>query len=296
MVKQAGAEYADLFWRLKDTQLMHDLLTRGVHRPLIPGFTAEEIENSMREDQKWLDANRNLFATYSRHFVPLATAGKEIPGLKEQPISAGQFRHAQLLIPAKAGETINVEVQPHEGRGPAAYRITFTSTEEFESGAGAGVAEIVESGESSGKISFKAAQAGYYRVFIDNIAGLASVSHPYILDGGDQSLDNATFYFYVPKGTKQFTISANAYAGPTLRVKDAEGNLVFAQDGFSAKKLGMENVFKADIDVPPGTDGSVWSVEGPGDVNATSSVRLDGVPEYFSLSPHQLLVAEEYLK
>lgn len=51
-----------------------------------------------------------------------------------------------------------------------------------------------------------------------------------------------------------------------------------------------------EIDVPPGDDNSVRSFEGPDDPIGYGTVRLIGIPNYFSLLPDQLLVPQETLR
>jgi hypothetical protein len=293
--EQAGEEYANLFWRLKDTLLLHDLVTGGVNRPLVPGFTAKELDALMDEDAAWIKENRNLFLTYSRNLVPISTAGKAIPGLQEQPVALGDARRLQFIVPAKSGEQVEVELKP--GSKAVPYQVTFMTPELFRSAAGASLAEAVTKGEADDKISFKAAKTGYYRIITSgsNVVGL---NRPHAMDGSEQQFNSATLYFYVPKGTKEFTVYAAAHGSPTVTVRDHTGNIVFEQKGFAAGARGEElsGSLKSIVKVPNGADGAIWSVTGPGNVNRTSGIGLSGVPEYLSLTPQQLLVAEEYLK
>ena len=50
------------------------------------------------------------------------------------------------------------------------------------------------------------------------------------------------------------------------------------------------------MDVPAGSDGTVWSISGPDDDISCATVELIGVPNYLSFRSEQLLVPAEALR
>lgn len=55
-----GKAYGDFFWRMQHSLMLHDHITRGVSRPVMPAFTTAEVEGMMREDARSLTAANSL--------------------------------------------------------------------------------------------------------------------------------------------------------------------------------------------------------------------------------------------
>jgi len=133
---------------------------------------------------------------------------------------------------------------------------------------------------------------GYYRIRWDNGA-LKAVNRPSAMFGQAKQFtcNNAVLYFYVPKGAARFIVKARARNGPVLKVCDAKGNEVLSLK--RGAPLGPDALAQCVVDVPPGSDGAVWSVSGPDDAVGWGSITLIGVPNWLSFRPDQVLAPRE---
>jgi hypothetical protein len=88
-------------------------------------------------------------------------------------------------------------------------------------------------------------------------------------------------YFYVPPGTTRFALYQDRRVALAFNVRTSSGSLVPCVNDLTCKSDFL--VF----DVPPGTDGSVWSVDNLKGTNG--ALTLLNVPNILSPTPEQLL-------
>ena len=221
---------------------------------------------------------------FSKRLVPLKIAAPALLPADPAPVSLQIKRASTLYLPVAAGQAVEITfTQDLPADAPA--RARFISEASYQNGlADLDYREVT--GEIKGaRLLFTGPEAGYLGVEIS--APVAAVSCPAVLTG-KMNLISARLYFIVPRGTPRFILRTGAYGGPTVLVKDAGGKTIL--DVTHAR----ENEFL--LEVPPGSDGAVWSVEGPRDVNGVAGMQLIGVPNYFGLQPDRLLVPEETLR
>ncbi|MHB0934779.1 MAG: DUF4838 domain-containing protein [Armatimonadota bacterium] len=247
--------------------------------------TGEEIERLFQQDLQGMkldDAKEVPYTLFGNTLVPLP---KGVPGSQPgtAPVLLNIHRANILNIKAAAGQKVEITCAEDLPADTAA-RARFVGLEDYEKGLAEMVVQVVDGVAAGRTLTFTSPGIGYLRVSIS--APLVKVSAPTFLSG-DLNLMEARLYFYVPRGTPRFLLRTSADKGPTFTVKDAKGTVV----------LNTANAREREflIEVPAGTDGAVWSFEGPKDVNGTASVQLIGVPNYYSLQPEQLLVPEDAL-
>ena len=143
-----------------------------------------------------------------------------------------------------------------------------------------------------GALRFEAKRTGYYLIHWTE-ASITQLSHPAVLRGNKViALRGATLYFFVPKGTRTFLIKPHL-GQPAFRIQDGRGKLVLEHDAKKSKGgLPAELI----VDVPEGSDDSVWSISGPRDKLGRAFVELVGVPNYLSLLPEQMLISRKFLE
>lgn len=94
-----------------------------------------------------------------------------------------------------------------------------------------------------------------------------------------QPYGKATFYFYVPRGTRQFAVVTRPQSQLTVELWGPHDAALPAQPPITqAAKIFEEHR----ITVPPGADGAVWRVQFSGETNM---VYLQGIPPFLAGAP-----------
>lgn len=105
------------------------------------------------------------------------------------------------------------------------------------------------------------------------------------LPAGEKNQYGISYFFYVPKNTKNFLVRAFAGAEFIAEFLPLNENKPVAN---ASVKSRTEMI----IAVPPGKDGCVWELR----MNAKScKFGLDGVPPFLSRNPSELLVPKEHI-
>ena len=271
-----------------------ELKTQGWHNAgAIP--TAEEVESLFAEDSKTMDlaqAKDVPLPAFSRNLVPLKTVRPAAAATNPPALQASRFLKGTLYVPAEKGRPI--EMIFAADKAEVEYSVWFVPRDAFERRWEDFAAKKVAAGKTEqGVLRVSPDEApGYYRIRWDNGA-LKAVNRPSAMFGQAKQFtcNNAVLYFYVPKGAARFIVKARARNGPVLKVCDAKGNEVLSLK--RGAPLGPDALAQCVVDVPPGSDGAVWSVSGPDDAVGWGSITLIGVPNWLSFRPDQVLAPRE---
>lgn len=323
--KRVG-ELAEFTRSLMDTHLLHSYAFLQMLEPAgkalgcdtkewrqpgpIP--TAAETRRLFEADLKGLDVagardiSTRLFDDHD--LVSLKAARPRLVPVAAGPIDCGETRGGILYLAAGKGEKVTVRFAGRQSDRQVAYTVAWVPPAVARRGWEELASQEVKkgtTGTAAPDLSFQAGEAGLYRLSFSSGGGyestgrLVEINCPAAIRGGTASgrlspVSSATYYFFVPRGTRRFLLMASARGGPALVVKDARGNKALETTRDPKDQEGRTRSFI--IEVPTGSDGAVWSVKGPDDPLSWGSISLAGVPNWLSFRPDQLLVPRDALQ
>ena len=304
-------EFGDLVSRLMDTHMIQSYgfgeflemagkeLGVDGSRWRQPGTipTADEVEAWFAADLRELlpgIAKETDIRRYSRDLVPADPALPALIPHTPPAIHAGPFDEGSMFLMVTQGEEIEIGFQavpPSEAEGgkanaadePSECSYGFLSPEAFQAD------QVMAARKSArqplpGTLRIRAGKTGFCQVNWSR-AHVTHVNRPCVLAGGGFSVRNATLYFLVPRGTQRFQLRSTAPGFNSFDIRDGNGKPVF-----QIRKT-KESDFA--VDVPAGSDGGIWSVQGPDVTLRGGMLYLTGVPNFFSFLPSLLLVPRE---
>lgn len=197
-----------------------------------------------------------------------------------------------ILFYARAGEKVELELFPNSVRkdeftAGAVYSLGATATG-LEGGSlvAADLRALYDEETKSGTAVFTAPEAGFYRFEFRDATPVLKVPHvfPCTAKGKVGLMGAGDFYFFVPKGTKSFALSALVSGDRSAEV------LLMNPRGVLHKRTCLEAREELAVRVPDGQDDGVWliSVRGIG-----PRLVLRGIPPFVATHPRHLLVPRE---
>ncbi len=259
--------------------------------------TADEVEAWFAADLKELLPGIAKELDIRRYSRDLVRVDPSLPALLPHTpaaIHAGPFDEGSMFLMVTQGEEIEIGFQavpPTEVDGgaanaeaePSECSYGFLSPEAFR-------AEQFMAARKSARqplpvtLRILAAKTGFCQVNWSR-AHVTHVNRPCVLAGGGFSVRNATLYFLVPQGTRRFLLRSTAPGFNSFDIRDGKGKSVL--------QICKTKESDFSVDVPAGSDGGIWSVQGPDVTLRGGRLSLAGVPNYFSLLPSLLLVPRE---
>ncbi len=247
--------------------------------------TAAEVEEWFQRDLATLPAptkSEPEWRLFGRELVPLSTPSTKA----SRPINAGRFSSATMHVWAQQGDAVRFDFRLGDFRAGVSdevLSVQYISRLAFQADQSMS-ARKADKTKLTSQVQFVAEETGFYQINWQN-ASLTSSTHPFVMKGNDFRWDRGQMYFFVPRGTQRFEIRMTSGGRATLSIRDAKGRT----------HLDVRNEKASDfvIEVPPDTDDSLWSVQGPEHPTAGGGFKLVGVPNYFTLDPERALVPKE---
>jgi hypothetical protein len=244
-------------------------------------LTDAEIDSRFRDTARTLQADKSVYATYSRYFEDVHPPGEDagashMQGADERGISNVRSPLTGYLV---CGGELGVAIGLRALRKPVTLKV-FVRGEEILT------EQTVKDTESFQTITVVLPKAGEYRFEIIGDAMLkvadevpmaleASVARPAWIDS------SGPYYFYVPKGAKQLYL-------------DGEPRLTFFIPGVK----GRQEIKPSDrvpgqtysiIDVPEGAAGQVWHT----DSLTRGKISFLNIPPFLSINRKHILIPRE---
>lgn len=318
-VKNRIALEGDLFqYRWRDAfmvQLVGSIFS--VDRPAKIGFSAAEVSAlraaALKRLQPPADPDVDVGGTvWSEDLVPLKEF-QNLSALASREREEGFLGSASYFFRAKAGEDVRAVFDSPGGSGEPLPmgEATGDKTGRFQiwyKGAdGKDLDFLLEKNppSSNGRpllLGFKATRDGLYRLNVKMQQGgvradfkgrphvLAAAAKPgkSVLPNdkvsGPESRNNTRYYFYVPKGTRDFLIDAASPGGKQAHVTFETA------DGKAVTQVQVNSSAECLVHVPQDRDGCIWSLS----LDASrGQVGLVGVPPWLAAHPEDLLVPRE---
>ncbi len=233
------------------------------------------------------------------------TFGKLIPLVERRDLSAEEIRpegdvtlsRFLLLLPARAGERIHLDLTPNNSRAssiekPTAVFLGAAATG-LEAGEpiGAEISVAFDPETRTGSAEFLAPATGLYRIQGRACTPSAKGPHVFLCAPLGRELPplmgTGDFCFFVPKGTPSFALTASALGG-----RVAEVTLLTPQ-GTISRRTSLEAKEELAVRVPEGQDDGIWTLA----VRGISPVlALRGTPPFVATHPRHLLVPVDALR
>jgi hypothetical protein len=227
--------------------------------------------------------------------VPLA-ARRELAAEEARPEGHVTVSRGLLLVPARAGERVRLELQPNSARAVGVEKVALAFLGPAATGLEAGEpspAEVAAAFDAEAKVgvaSFVAPAEGLYRLESRQSTPSAKGPHAFACApqarGAPMLMGAGDFSFFVPRGTKAFAVGASALGG-----RVAEVTLLFP-DGTVCKRTSLEAKEELAVRVPEGRDDAAWTLSVRG---VAPAITLRGVPPFVATHPKFLLVPAECL-
>lgn len=197
-----------------------------------------------------------------------------------------RFGPATLLIYAAKGDPIRISQDSKRGDFQTAYELKDPELVTIAEGVGTAAGTVLDlSAPSSGIYTLMLSPGGFYPdIEISNRWVVAKAGSTAQIIQPMGKVPKA--FFFVPLGTKEFSISAKAYEPLTIDVKGPIDKPL----SFSKIKQASTRYEDHHIEVPPGSDGKVWEMELGG---GKKDIYLSGIPPFLASAPNRLLIPPE---
>ena len=224
--------------------------------------------------------------------VPLGEF-RDLSADETRPETHVSIGRGSLIFPARAGEKFVLELIPNNTRVKALEKGQLLFLGATATGLEGGAAttadlEIPYDPElKTGNASFSTPSDGLYRFDFRMATAFLKTPHVFacapLAKGPPMLIAWGDFFFFVPKGTKSFAVTASALGNRSTDVT------LLTPKGTVCKRASLEAKEELAVRVPEGQDG-VWLLSVRG---INPGLTLRGVPPFLATHPKYLLVPKE---